>query len=214
MAESFLKALSAFVGTEGIRDRKLTQAMGLLSGALTRLTPADEESARISQPVVDRHLNDALSAGVGTPVDLIRSVVGSVSWIVPYPEYAGEPDMDAMRASYAFAPLIAAGKDSFKDDAVSAVSGPYLSDEVFVGLVLQGPNCDYPSHVHKSEEVFWVASGTADWQRGDDWRVEEPGGVIHHASGVRHATVTRHEPLLMLFAWVTDPHCTPVVVRH
>ena len=211
MDDSFLKALSAFVDAEGMRDPELTQSMEVLSVALTRLTTGDEGIVQISQPVVDQHLNDALSDGVGAPVDLIRSVVGSVSWMVPYPDYAGESDMDAMRANYAYAPLIASTKNHAFTG--SAVLVPYLSQEVFVGLVLQGPNCDYPSHVHKSEEVFWVASGTADWQRGDDWRVERPGGVIHHAPGVRHATVTRDEPLLMLFAWVTDPDCIPVIVR-
>ncbi len=211
MDDSFLKALSAFVDAEGMRDPELTQSMEVLSVALTRLTTGDEGIVQISQPVVDQHLNDALSDGVGAPVDLIRSVVGSVSWMVPYPDYAGESDMDAMRANYAYAPLIASTQNHAFTG--SAVLVPYLSQEVFVGLVLQGPNCDYPSHVHKSEEVFWVASGTADWQRGDDWRVERPGGVIHHAPGVRHATVTRDEPLLMLFAWVTDPDCIPVIVR-
>ena len=184
--------------------------MGLLGDALARVGRAADRPPQPSQSVIDRHLAAALAAAVGAPGDLIGNVVDAVGWAVPYPEYAGEPDMDAMRANYAYAPVIGSAHDWISGGAVAA---PYLSDDVFVGLVLQGPGCDYPSHVHKSEELFWVAAGTSDWQLGDDWRVEEPGGVIHHESGVRHATVTRDEPLLMLFAWVTDPGCIPVIVR-
>ncbi len=207
----FLDDLRAFADAEGVRDAKLARPMGLLSDALGRVVPVADHPDQPSQPVVDTNLAAALDAAVGTPGDLIRAVVDLVGWAIPYPEYAGEPDMDAMRANYAYAPIIGAAEDAISAGAVSA---PYLSDEVFVGLVLQGPGCDYPSHVHKSEEVFWVTAGTADWQKGDEWRVDEPGAVIHHPSGTRHATVTRDEPLLMLFAWVSDADSIPVIVRH
>lgn len=210
MVDPFIPSLSAFAVAEGARDQDLTRPMGLLGDALARVGRAADRPPQPSQPVVDRHLAAALAAAIGAPGDLIGNVVDAVGWAVPYPEYAGEPDMDAMRANYAYAPVIGSAHDWISGGAVAA---PYLSDDVFVGLVLQGPGCDYPSHVHKSEELFWVAAGTSDWQLGDDWRVEEPGGVIHHESGVRHATVTRDEPLLMLFAWVTDPGCIPVIVR-
>ena len=214
MAIPFIEALSAFAAAEGARDPDLARPMGLLGDALARVVPPVGRPAQPTQPptqpVVERHLSDALAAAVGTAGDLIASVVDEVGWAVPYPEYAGEPDMDAMRANYSYAPIIGSAEDAISGGAVAA---PYLSDEVFVGLVLQGPGCDYPSHVHKSEEIFWVTAGTSDWQMGDQWRVEGPGGVIHHESGVRHATVTRDEPLLMLFAWVTDPGCIPVIVR-
>ena len=211
MGAPFIEALSAFAASEGARDPDLTRPMGLLGDALARVGRAADRPPQPSQPVVDRYLAAALAAAVGAPGDLIGNVVDAVGWAVPYPEYAGEPDMDAMRANYAYAPVIGSATDAISGGAVAA---PYLSDEVFVGLVLQGPGCDYPSHVHKSEEIFWVAAGTSDWQKGDVWRVEGPGGVIHHESGVRHATVTRDGPLLMLFAWVTDPGCIPVIVRH
>jgi len=210
MAAPFIEALSVFAASEGARDPDLTRPMALLTDALLRVMPTVGRGPQPSQEVVDRHLDGALAAAVGTAGELIGSVVHEVGWAKPYPEYAGEPDMDAMRANYSYAPIIGSATDVISGGAVAA---PYLSDEVFVGLVLQGPDCDYPSHVHKSEEIFWVAAGTSDWQKGDVWRVEEPGGVIHHESGVRHATVTRDRPLLMLFAWVTDPGCIPVIVR-
>ena len=211
MALPFIESLSAFAASEGARDPDLTQPMALLVDALVRVMPTAGRALQPSQEVVDRHLGGALAAAVGTAGELIDSVVHDVGWAIPYPEYAGESDMDAMRANYSYAPVIGSATDAISGGAVAA---PYLSNEVFVGLVLQGPGCNYPSHVHKSEEIFWVAAGTSDWQKSDVWRVEGPGGVIHHESGVRHATVTRDEPLLMLFAWVTDPGCIPVIVRH
>ncbi len=210
LPDPFLTDLADLARAEGGRDPALARPMALLVDALTRVGPAGVRHDLPTRPVVERHLADALAVAVGTPAELIRTVVDRVGWAEPYPEYAGEPDMDAMRSNYAYAPLIGAESDAISGGAVAA---PWRSDEVFVGLVLQGPGCDYPSHVHKSEEVFWVASGTADWQMGDDWRVEGPGAVIHHESGVRHAAVTGDEPLLMLFAWVTDPGAIPVIVR-
>ena len=94
---------------------------------------------------------------------------------------------------------------------VTGPDGRRLSGDA--GLVLQGPNVVYPAHVHKATEIYWVASGTADWQKGDDWSSHGPGTAIFHDTGVRHATVTGDEPTLMLFAWVTDPACVPVIIR-
>ena len=142
---------------------------------------------------------------------MARIVAGRTGWARPYPDYAGQPDMDALRANYAYSPIIGAAEDAISGNAVTAL---YLSDEVFAGLVLQGPGVVYPPHVHKAAEVYWVVSVTADWQRGDDWATHGPGSVIFHDTGGRHATVTGDEPQLLLFAWVTDPDSIPVIIRH
>ena len=208
--DAFLGNLRAFAEAEGARAIYLNRPMEILSNALGRAIPVDDRPPQPSQPVVDAHLADALGAAVNAVGDLVRSIVDRVGWAAPYPEYAGESDIDAMRTNYAYAPIVGGAVDVISAGSVSA---PYMSEEVFVGLVLQGPYCDYPSHVHKAEEVFWVAAGTADWQKCDAWRVDGPGAVIHHLSGTRHATITREEPLLMLFAWVSDPGSIPVIIR-
>ena len=208
--DAFLGNLRAFADAEGARAIYLNRPMEILSNALGRAIPVDDRPPQPSQPVVDAHLADALGAAVNAVGDLVRSIVDRVGWAAPYPEYAGESDIDAMRTNYAYAPIVGGAVDVISAGSVSA---PYMSEEVFVGLVLQGPNCDYPSHVHKAEEVFWVAAGTADWQKCDAWRVDGPGAVIHHLSGTRHATITREEPLLMLFACVSDPGSIPVSIR-
>ena len=114
--------------------------------------------------------------------------------------------MDALRAAYAYAPIV-----GVVDDGTSPL---WSSDAVFAGAVLQGPNVTYPSHVHKAVELYWVASGTARWQKGDEWSTRGPGALIFHDTGVRHATITDDEPTLLLFAWVVDLASVPVIVRY
>jgi len=206
----FVEMLRAFVLAERDRDPGLARPMALLADGLDHVTVA-EPTPQVGLPVVDRHFETALASGVGVPADLARIVAGRTSWAQPYPDYSGQPDMDALRANYAYSPVIGAVEDAISGNAVTAL---YHSDEVFVGLVLQGPGVVYPAHVHKAAEVYWVISGTADWQWGDDWSTHGSGAVIFHDTGVRHATVTGDEPQLLLFAWVTDPDSIPVIIRH
>ena len=209
LIDPFIDAFTAFAIAEGVRVPELERPMGLLADALACVV-AVESVGRSTVLVVDDHLEAALSAVVGPVGDLVRQIAPRVGWEQPYSEYAGEPDMDALRAGYGYATVVGLPGNAYR----GAESAPYTSDEVFAGLVLQGPNVVYPAHVHKATEIYWVASGTADWQKGDDWSSHGPGTAIFHDTGVRHATVTGDEPTLMLFAWVTDPESIPVIIRY
>ena len=182
--------------------------MALLAEALGRVSRLDPVE-RPNVPVVENHLTDSLEMAEGPVGDLLRSVLAEVGWTQPYPEHVGEPDMDALRAGYGYALIVGSLENSCRGDA----SPLYTSEEILAGAVLHGPRVAYPSHVHRATEVYWVASGTADWQKGDSWSRHGPGAAILHDTGVRHATVTGDEPTLLLFAWVTDPHSIPVIVR-
>jgi len=210
MVAPFVEAFRSFAVDEGDRDPGLARPMALLAGGLDHVTVA-EQTPQTDLPVIDQHFEAALASGVGIPADLARIVAERTSWAQPYPNYGGQPDMDVLRANYAYSPIIGAAEDVISGNASTAL---YLSNEVFVGLVLQGPGVVYPSHVHKAAEIYWVISGTADWQLGDVWSTHGPGAVIFHDNGVRHATVTGDEPQLLLFAWVTDPDSVPVIIRN
>ena len=210
MVAPFVEALRSFAVDEGDRDPGLARPMALLAGGLDQVTVA-EQTPQTDLPVIDQHFKATLASGVGVPSDLARMVEGKTSWAQPYPDYGCQPDMDILRANYAYSPVIGAAEDVISGNASTAL---YLSNEVFVGLVLQGPGVVYPSHVHKAAEIYWVISGTADWQLGDVWSTHGPGAVIFHDNGVRHATVTGDEPQLLLFAWVTDPDSIPVIIRN
>jgi mannose-6-phosphate isomerase-like protein (cupin superfamily) len=209
-AGPFLAGFIGFAHAEAARDPAMADAMANLVDALercTRVTPG----VRPTYPVIDEHLGTCLGAAVGAPGDLLHLVADSVGWAIPYPEHIGEPDMDHMRANYAYAPIV--GTNPISSGVLEEPSPLYASDDVFAGAVIQGPGVTYPSHVHKATEAFWVVAGTADWQMGDEWTSRGPGATIFHPTGTRHATVTTDEPQLVLFAWTSDADCVPVVIR-
>ena len=111
MRDPFLIAFHDLAVAEGAGHPEMESPMALLADALTRVVPA-AELPRVTLPVVDEHLETTLAAGVGPAADLARMVASRTGWVVPYPEYAGEPDMDAMRLGYAYSPIIGAAEDA------------------------------------------------------------------------------------------------------
>ena len=208
--DPFLAGFIGFARAEAGRDPAMADAMADLVDALGRCKPL-EAGPRPTCPIVDEHLGSCLDAAVGAPGELLRLVADRVGWAIPYSEHIGEPDMDHMRANYAYAPIV--GTSPISSGDLEEPSPLYASDDVFAGAVVQGPGVTYPSHVHKATEAFWVAAGTADWQMGDAWTSRGPGATIFHPTGTRHATVTAGEPQLTLFAWTSDADCVPVIIR-
>ena len=59
------------------------------------------------------------------------------------------------------------------------------------GLYLQTPESLYPPHNHAAEELYYVLSGTARWQKADgEFHAKSPGTLIRHAPWERHAMKT------------------------
>ena len=80
--------------------------------------------------------------------------------------------------------------------------GPIASNRIACGVLLLGPEIEYPPHSHAAEEIYLPLSGTALWLRGEEgWRQRRPGELIHHPSGIAHAMRTAAEPLLALYLW-------------
>ena len=81
-----------------------------------------------------------------------------------------------------------------------------IKDDSFrMGVYFQAPDVFYSSHWHNAEEVYFVLSGTALWQK-DKGRFAEmnPQTLIHHRPSQPHAMRTQNEPLLALWAWFGD----------
>ncbi|HXQ40135.1 MAG TPA: dimethylsulfonioproprionate lyase family protein [Candidatus Udaeobacter sp.] len=73
------------------------------------------------------------------------------------------------------------------------------------GLYVQTPESLYPPHNHAAEELYYVLSGTARWQKADgEFRAMAPGTLIRHAPWERHAMRTDSEPLLAMWSWTGD----------
>ena len=79
-------------------------------------------------------------------------------------------------------------------------SGPIITDEVIIGVVLFAPGCTYPAHAHKSisESYICLSGAVSENHLG----VYGPGSMISNATGRMHRiTVSDWEPALLAYAW-------------
>ena len=188
------------------RAREVPEAAGLSGveraldglGAPRRLAPK-----RLA--VVEAHLAGAV-AGANDPLarrlgEAVLAAGPALSW-GPSTSYRDAPHLRAFLAGYAV--TLVAGPD-FK-----GYPTPYSSDRVMFGLSLQAPNLFYPAHAHAAVEIYYVIGGAADWQQGDGvWRRLASGALVRHEPDEPHAMETRDEPLLALFAWISDLESRP-----
>ena len=76
-------------------------------------------------------------------------------------------------------------------------------DALLIGVLLLGPDVEYPLHQHSAEEIYLPLAGTASWQIGDArWRPVAPGTFIHNPPWQWHGMRTdQGEPLLSAVVW-------------
>ena len=69
--------------------------------------------------------------------------------------------------------------------------GAFESDAIACGVLLLGPETEYPAHSHEAEELYLPLAGHAWWRMAkSDWRLRPPGQWIHHPSWTTHAMRT------------------------
>lgn len=80
---------------------------------------------------------------------------------------------------------------------------PIKSYHLLAGVLLLGPDVEYPVHAHSAEEFYVVLSGTASWKIGDaEWEAKPPGSVIHNPPWQPHGVRTdQGQPLLIGLLW-------------
>jgi hypothetical protein len=80
--------------------------------------------------------------------------------------------------------------------------GAFASDAIAGGVLLLGPETEYPAHSHEAEELYLPLAGHAWWSSAhSDWRLRAPGEWIHHPSWTPHAMRTERQPLLAAYVW-------------
>jgi hypothetical protein len=80
--------------------------------------------------------------------------------------------------------------------------GAFASDAIACGVLILGPETEYPDHSHEAEELYLPLAGQASWRSArSDWRLRAPGIWIHHPSWTTHAMRTAREPLLAAYVW-------------
>jgi hypothetical protein len=80
--------------------------------------------------------------------------------------------------------------------------GAFQSDAIACGVLLLGPDTEYPAHSHEAEELYLPLAGHAWWRAvHSEWRLRPRGQWIHHPSWTIHAMRTEGEPLLAAYVW-------------
>lgn len=93
----------------------------------------------------------------------------------------------------------------FENEAFAEIIGPkgMLRTDVFrAGLLLMGPEIDYPGHNHEASEWYNVLSGTGLWRQGGNaFSLCPPPSAIFHSSWEVHAMRCQKTPVLALWSW-------------
>ncbi|MGI9374246.1 MAG: dimethylsulfonioproprionate lyase family protein [Hyphomicrobiales bacterium] len=143
----------------------------------------------------------------------IPAAVGLMPQVLETPDWASNELQSDLRAISGHLPwkarmASAIGNDfHLKYSAVELIGseGVVHSDNCRLGLFLMVPDEFYASHHHAAEELYFVLSGTAEWQVDEDpFRTLAPRDITHHASWQPHATRTLSKPLLAIWGWIGD----------
>lgn len=144
---------------------------------------------------VCRFLDDAVRAGrMGEAShDELAAACGALApglhWRNKYPPTAANA---ALIDGFGFCDAI--GPDGTQD-----------SDAVTLGLVLLGPQVDYPFHRHPAVELYYVVSGVARWAVDfGNFALRQPGEFLIHRGGQPHAMRSGGKALLAISAWRGD----------
>ncbi|MEM9147181.1 MAG: dimethylsulfonioproprionate lyase family protein [Pseudomonadota bacterium] len=135
---------------------------------------------------VKRHLKRALDRGrldrTAPMIRAIESVTDRLAWLYGYDKVP-----KGLAERFAFA-------------EVCGPTGPVVSHEVILGLVLFAPGCTYPAHAHDGiTESYYVLSGSVS---ENDQGVYAPGSMIFNPPGRLHRiTVGERNPALLAYAW-------------
>ncbi len=159
------------------------------------------EVIRQGLPVVEAHLAGAVEAADDPHARRLAEAVlahaPALTWLDARSSYGNDPRLEQFFDGYGVACFVGPDFDGHRM--------PYASDEVLIGVTLQAPNLHYLAHAHAAVELYYVIGGQVDWwQGGGPWRRLGPGAFVLHESEEPHAMQTRDEPLLALFAWVSD----------
>jgi hypothetical protein len=182
-------------GADGLVDA----ARALLDGCDRReLTPflADWPAPHAARRMVDsrplpvlRWLDRLTACAADETRSLVEGVVASAAALCWGQTYAAADFGERFLERYGWSELI-------------GLRGPIAGDRLACGVLLLGPDLEYPAHSHAAEEIYIPLAGNALWLRGEDgWRPRRPGELIHHPSGIAHAMRTGEQPLLALYLW-------------
>ncbi len=135
---------------------------------------------------VTAHLKRALDEGrmerLAPVIRALESVVPDLAWLYGY-----EKLPKGLARSYGYA-------------EIAGPSGPIVTSEVILGVVLFAPGCTYPAHAHSgiTESYICLSGAVSENHQG----VYAPGSMIFNPPQHLHRiTVSKDEPALLAYAW-------------
>ena len=159
------------------------------------LSPAAFHAPQPQRVAACRHLPEAVGAAI-----MVDSALAAA--------LAGMEDELCWRQSAGYSDA-AMGQPGFMDNyGFAEIIGPhgcFAGDDFRLGFLLLGPGVQYRDHCHPAPELYWLLTGPSDWKRdGEVFAARQPGEMIWHQPNEVHATRTRDQPLLTLWAWTRD----------
>jgi hypothetical protein len=171
--------------------RELLETAGAEAEAFIREWP----KALIARPVVARSLPVVSSLQGLSPY----AAPGTRALVEATATLAGDLDW---RQTYSSADFGQRFLDNYGWSEWIGDRGAFISDAIACGVLMLGPDTEYPAHSHEAEELYLPLAGRAWWRSGQsDWRLRAPGTWIHHPSWTTHAMRTGREPLLAAYVW-------------
>lgn len=157
--------------------------------AISRLLKANPP-IRPQEPAtkpVTAHLKRALDEGrgdrMGSMIRALESLIPDLSW-----QYGYEKVPKGLLGSYAYA-------------EITGPSGPVVTEDIILGVVLFAPGCTYPAHAHQgiTESYVCLSGAVSENHQG----VYVPGSMIFNPPEHLHRiTVGISEPALLAYAWM------------
>ncbi|MGJ8604584.1 MAG: dimethylsulfonioproprionate lyase family protein [Marivita sp.] len=170
-------------GSAKIRSHQKTVREGI--SRVIKSNAVVTEHTAVSKPVT-AHWRRALDNGRmerhAPFIRAIESVQHHFVW-----QYGYEKVPRGLERKYAYAELV-------------GPTGPVITDEVILGLVLFAPGCTYPAHAHDgiSESYICLSGAVSENDQG----VYAPGSLIFNPPEQRHRiTVAEQNPALLCYAW-------------
>ena len=160
-----------------------------LNSAMDGLGPAVRPAEAIRTATCD--WLDAALAAAPSETSALRDALAPAAGMAEWREGPRPGAPAGFDGGYAYVALVGPG-------------GRIPSPDCRVGLYLQRPGLHYPAHAHDAEELYFIVSGTADWQAGERRFKATPGQLIHHAPAEPHVMATGDAPLLAIFVWLGD----------
>ncbi len=184
LVNAFRDLFAAEAAKDAVKAPQLKRALALMEEL--RLDPDRPEAAQVPGC---RHLSRTLDLGESGPAAAVATAIRALE---PTLAWAQNPRYNVDNK----------GAD-FMDRYGWSALGLTGSSAMAFGVLLLGPEIEYPLTSYESEGIFLVIGGSPEWKCGDDpWERVAAGDIICREYGGAEGKRPGDEPMLALYAWM------------